>query len=135
MKERRAATLILYTKEKKVLLQHRAEDAERLPGYWAVFGGGIEEGETPEEAVKREIFEEIEYKVKNPVLFSQEESIQGDLRVIGHTFLEEYDESQPIRQHEGQGYGWFTIPEALELKITEARKQNLLKVKEYLDNL
>ena len=31
------------------------------PGYWAMFGGHIEPGETPEVAVKRELQEEIGY--------------------------------------------------------------------------
>jgi 8-oxo-dGTP diphosphatase len=31
------------------------------PGCWAFFGGHIDPGETPEEAVKRELLEEISY--------------------------------------------------------------------------
>lgn len=31
------------------------------PGYWGFFGGHIDSGETPEEAVKRELLEEIGY--------------------------------------------------------------------------
>lgn len=31
------------------------------PGYWAFFGGHLDPGETPEEAVKRELLEEIGY--------------------------------------------------------------------------
>jgi len=34
------------------------------PGQWSFFGGKIEEGETPLEAVKREVYEEITLKPK-----------------------------------------------------------------------
>ena len=60
MISRKVSTLMLYDKDSKVLLQHRSKNAKRLPNYWGAFGGGIEEGETPEEALRRELLEEIE---------------------------------------------------------------------------
>lgn len=33
-----------------------------FPGCWGFFGGSIDEGETPEDAFRRELFEEIGYK-------------------------------------------------------------------------
>ena len=54
------------------------------PGYWAFFGGHIEAGETPEEAVVREIFEEIDYEMKTPQFLMSSESDQ----VIRHVFHE-----------------------------------------------
>lgn len=65
---RNVSIIILYDKDKKVLLQHRSDEAKRLPGYWAFFGGGIEAGETPEQAVKRETLEELDYVLDNPKL-------------------------------------------------------------------
>ena len=104
-------------------MQHRSADAPRNPNYWGCFGGGIEEGETPLEAVKREAFEELEYQLKNPKLIDVEETERPGLglRVIMHTFVEEYD-GQPLVLHEGQGYGWFTVDEALQLHITPERR-------------
>jgi 8-oxo-dGTP diphosphatase len=43
-----------------VFLQKRSEDAERYPGYFGFFGGGVEENETIEEALLREIKEELD---------------------------------------------------------------------------
>ncbi len=48
-------------KNEKVLLFHRFNQGKE---YWVFPGGGIEEGETPEIAVDREIDEELTLKVK-----------------------------------------------------------------------
>ena len=50
---RNVAVLALYDKDKRILLQHRDEGIHTFQGYWCIFGGGIEQGESPEEAVKR----------------------------------------------------------------------------------
>src|SRR5688572_11481947 len=66
MAVRDVSVFILYTSTGHILLQHRTDDAFRLPGYWAFFGGGIEQGENPTEALKREIREELSCLVQNP---------------------------------------------------------------------
>lgn len=50
----------------KVLLQKRVDNGE-----WAVHGGGFELGETSEEALKREIKEELGITVVNPKFFGE----------------------------------------------------------------
>lgn len=52
------------------------------PGHWALFGGHIEPGETPEMAVVRELLEEIDYQVPSVTKFG----IYDDDRVIRHVF-------------------------------------------------
>jgi len=59
----KVALIILYDHEKNFLLQHRTRDAAVLPDYWAFFGGGIKKGETPEDGVRREAYEELNYKL------------------------------------------------------------------------
>lgn len=51
---------------KKVLLIQRAQQEEVSPKEWGIPCGHVEQGETPEEAVVREFFEETGVRVKNP---------------------------------------------------------------------
>ena len=55
------AIAILY-RDGKFLMQLRDDVPGILyPGCWGLFGGHIETGETPEDALKRELLEEISY--------------------------------------------------------------------------
>jgi len=116
---RNVAIIILYDQDKKILLQHRAEDAERLPGYWAFFGGGIEADETPEQAVKRETLEELNYTLKNPRLIMKQDFLSKDETTEKHVFVEEFDPSKKITLGEGQNFGWFHLSEISGLKIID----------------
>ena len=62
---RSVAVFILFDRNGKVLLQHKAKDSKVLPDQWAFFGGGIEKNETPEQAVRREAKEELGIELKN----------------------------------------------------------------------
>src|SRR6266849_7078471 len=70
MAARNVSVLILYNNDSKILLQHRTKDAPTFPDYWAFFGGGIEEGESAEQAVKREGLEELGYAVTAATLLT-----------------------------------------------------------------
>ena len=50
-------------KERIVLLRRR-DDAETYPSIWELPSGRVEPGENPEEALKREVYEEAGLKVK-----------------------------------------------------------------------
>ncbi|MBW4565858.1 MAG: NUDIX hydrolase [Mojavia pulchra JT2-VF2] len=76
------AIAILY-QENKFLMQLRDNIPSILyPGSWALFGGHIEPGETPNVAVKREILEEIGYNLPEFTEFG----CYTDDKVIRHVF-------------------------------------------------
>ena len=63
MAQIRVASVILY-REGRVLLQHRDDDPNiASPGMWACFGGHLDNGEDAEQGARREIEEEIGYRI------------------------------------------------------------------------
>ncbi|MFA5594546.1 MAG: NUDIX domain-containing protein, partial [Trueperaceae bacterium] len=60
---RPVAGAVLLHPDGRVLLQHRDDKPGiESPGKWSLFGGGLDEGEEPAEAMLREIEEEIGYR-------------------------------------------------------------------------
>ena len=58
--ERHVVGAILWTDDGRVLLQQRDDRPDlRYPGYWTLFGGQVEEGESPDQAIERELIEEL----------------------------------------------------------------------------
>lgn len=107
---RRVSNIILRDKEGRILLQHRTDDARLFPGLWGYFGGHIEEGETPEEAVKRETQEELGLTIDTFTYIKKFVFPEGD-----HT-LEHYIFTAPLKftvvqlrkqQLEGKDLGLF----------------------------
>ncbi len=96
-----------------VYLQKRSKDAKRLPDYFGFFGGGIEEGESPEKALLREIKEEmgLDLNLESVRLFNRYEFIKS----IKYTYLFEPSENWEDSVIIGEGeYGqWFTVEDAL----------------------
>jgi 8-oxo-dGTP pyrophosphatase MutT (NUDIX family) len=76
------ALAILY-REGEFLLQLRDDIPTILyPGYWTLFGGHLELNESPEIAVKREIWEEIAFELTQPQYFN----CYRDETAIRHVF-------------------------------------------------
>ena len=107
MAVRDVSLFILYTSSGHILLQHRTDDAFRLPGYWAFFGGGIEQGENPTEALRREIREELSYEVQGPKFFLAQKVRDEENDITKYVFVEQYQD-QPLQLGEGQAMGWFS---------------------------
>ena len=51
----------------KVLMLRRPDDARSFPSVWSLVAGKMEKGEKPEEAARREIMEETQISVSEPV--------------------------------------------------------------------
>ena len=135
MQRRETAQDLLYKKDKTFLLQHRTTDAPYQPDTWGIFGGGLEGDEKPIEAVKRELWEEIEYRVRLPRFIFTTNFEYGDRLLIQNVFIEEYDESQPIVLHEGQGFGWFSISQMQRLVLSADLEAMLPKLLDELTRL
>jgi 8-oxo-dGTP diphosphatase len=49
-----------------------------FPNHWDLIGGHVEEGETPEEALVREVKEELDIDIKDYAFFKKFECLTGD---------------------------------------------------------
>jgi 8-oxo-dGTP diphosphatase len=57
--KRRCVGCLVLSQDNKIVLQLRDPDAPTFPGHLATFGGSIDEGESPIEALVRELKEEL----------------------------------------------------------------------------
>lgn len=86
------------------------------PGCWDALGGHVEEGETPEECIRREMREEIEVDVGVPRLFRVYEL--ADRRE--HAYWQRADlDVATLPLNEGQRLQWFS--EAAVRRLGEAQ--------------
>lgn len=71
------ADALLVTEQGRYLMKRR-DDFSWLEfrNHWTCFGGGIEPGETPEEALRRELREELAYEVGAAEFFTEIRMIQ-----------------------------------------------------------
>ena len=134
MAVRNVSLLILYTSTGTILLQHRTRDAYRFPNYWAFFGGGIEAGETPAEALEREALEELSYQVQNPFFLIAQTVRDGADLNTKYVFVEPYQD-QLLQLGEGQAMGWFSPDETHELKMIDHDRAIVERMREYLKQL
>jgi mutator protein MutT len=104
---RQTAALVPYRKtgnEYEIFMQRRDKNAERFPGYLGFFGGGIEDGETPETALKREIREELNIEIRNYRHLAHFEASRGGLDAYTLEVPEGFERTVTV--NEGQ-YGKF----------------------------
>ncbi|HHT7352512.1 TPA: NUDIX domain-containing protein [Legionella pneumophila] len=80
---------LVLTKDNKILLQQRGRDWAAYPGYLCEFGGKIEKGETPVQAIIRELKEELGAQV-----------LECDLIVLGVI-------TEPMSKHNDLIYAFF----------------------------
>ncbi len=116
---RDVSLIILYDTEKNILLQHRDTNIQFAPDHWAFFGGGIDAGETPEQALAREAYEELRYHVRNPTLVIAQQYQNFGRTGIKYVHAEECLDKTCLELHEGQGWGWFSVKETQHLKMTD----------------
>lgn len=76
------AIAILYQNQQFLCQLRDNKPGILYPGYWGLFGGHLEPGEVPEEAMKRELEEEIGYRPESVTPFGQ----YSDAKIIRHVY-------------------------------------------------
>jgi 8-oxo-dGTP diphosphatase len=110
---------IVQNRQGQVLLQQR-DDKPNLPfaGYWTLPGGKVEDGETPEAAINRELLEEIELKLPLYLWKVYERPGPHSITIVQYVYTGKTE--RPISSlavNEGQALQYFAPPEADRLPI------------------
>ena len=88
--ELHAAAALLVTDEDRYLMQLRDfKPGLRLAGHWALFGGAVEAGESLEQALRRELREELEFTAPAVAWFAQSVHLlpRGQARILKLDFF------------------------------------------------
>ena len=114
----------IMNKEGKVLLQQRSFNKKKNPGKWAKTGGHVDAGETCEEAIKREVYEEIGLKVNdneiNNIEIFKSKNNKENYYSYGYIFITDLKEKDfKLQKEEVNAVKYFSIEE-----LEEAKKQN-----------
>lgn len=105
------------SKDGKCVLEKRPERNHSFPGYWSLVAGKIEPGESPEDAARREIFEETAIRVGKPLgtmdpLYVRE----GKTLFKVYPFHFDAGNQEVILNEENERFVWASIDEAKEMR-------------------
>lgn len=117
---KRIAAIILENKKGEFLLALRDNKSWiPFPHHWDLIGGHVEEGETPEEALIREVKEELDINLKNYSFFREYECLVGDAyENIKYIYKAEIDiPIEKITLLEGERAQYFSREEIPDVKF------------------
>lgn len=123
---KKIAAIILTNKKGQILLYLRDNKPNiPFPRHWDLFGGYIEEGETPEEALVREVKEELAYNLKEYKFFRKYKCLEGDAHPnIKYVYVGKVD--KPIEEltlQEGEKLQFFSREEIPKVKFANILKK------------
>lgn len=122
---------------RKTLIMKRVRPSTDGLGYWELPGGGLEYGETPHEALKRELREETGLKIKIIKPIYTFTAIREDYQTVGIGFLAIPEDDHVHISEEHTDYKWVNEEElktTLDPHIFNDIKEALFeydKMKEY----
>jgi len=120
---KKSVNAILVNSKKQILLHLRDDNPKILaPGCWAFIGGGVEEGESELDAIKREVKEEINYLIKD---FQYLDKVYfRKYKIIVSIYAGKLDvREEKIKLTEGQGVRFFYPDEIKKLKMSTTLKK------------
>jgi 8-oxo-dGTP diphosphatase len=129
--KRSIALVMLVDETGRLLLQHRDAQAPTSPGKWGLPGGGIEAGETPEEAAHRELWEETGLRIEGTLTLCWHGPLAGSRPGIYNEYYV-FAASTTARQEdvilgEGDAMVFTPLDEAMKLDLS-ASAQHMLSL-------
>jgi 8-oxo-dGTP diphosphatase len=121
---------IIFENDKGELLFYLRDNKPGIPfpQHWDLFGGHIEDGETPEEALIREVKEELNYDLKDFKFFREYKCLKGDAYPnIKYIFSGKFNMPvEEITLLEGEYPKYFTKKEIPGMKFANILKSIVL---------
>lgn len=124
MKDKNVAAIVLFNTSGEVLLQKKDMRYPWFPGKWCLFGGSIEDGESPLEAIQRELKEELGCDFENlQYLFTQvyQDTSGEKIRTGNHYIFKGTFKGAISQLHlsEGAGFAFFSPEELANVPIVD----------------
>jgi len=121
-------------KEEKFLLQLRDNKPDiSYPNNWAFFGGGVDYGENHQEALKRELVEELGWYPNKINYLTQYKNKEVNCNIT-HYLIHYNLDSSKLCLREGQDMNWFTYDEIITLTNKPHEIDIVIKIaKKYLN--
>lgn len=122
-----AGVLMIAATSGRFLLVRRS-DSVSYPGFWNLPGGGVEPGETPEAAARREVWEEVGWSGHLLLIPTGVTASPSHSNFEFHSFLSLVDwEFMPRLNWESSDWGWFDfgqLPNPLYLPVSQFLSRN-----------
>lgn len=133
-----AVGVAVFNSEGKIFITKRGQGASNDRGKWEIPGGGVEFGETREEAVKREIKEENDLDVEVVEAMHTTDHILKDegQHWVTTTYICRHvgGEAKALEPRKCEAVGWFTIDEAEKLDLSWITEHDLEEIKKKYPN-
>ena len=121
-----AAGILFVSPDDKVLLMKRRGGDKDHGGEWALPAGGIEQGETPEQAARRETEEETGHEYDGQLDEITNRTRDG---VEFTTFLARVKEFSPTLNEEHSEHQWVTADEARDMDLHPGLRATLARLR------
>lgn len=132
---------LIFNDEGHLLLALRGKKAKNEQGKWEIPGGSVEFGETIEEALKREIKEELDIEIEVTEMLQLCNHIipDEDQHWVSPTYICKITEGEPkiMEPEKCDEVGWFSLEDAEKLPLSIVTKQDIaiLKKREHQENI
>lgn len=129
---KRAVTVFITNEDGEVLLMKRGEGVEHNRGKWEKPGGKLEEGETPEDAIKREVREEIgvEVELKGILHRGSHTVAENNVTYCDTVFAGSISMGTPqvMEPRKCAALGWFSKNQIDSLELTQYARSDFEKL-------
>lgn len=128
-----SSSALIFHKGKILMIKRDNKPTIPNPDKWAIPGGGVEKGETFNQALERELKEEINVIPKNYHFLGFLKIPIGNIRrAIYFAKLSENEYKRVRLGNEGQEIGWFFPEEIEKIKVVDEIKRFFAKYKKQI---